>query len=166
MKLISNGLDITIDVIASQLSDYFNVIGNRLWHQLQNKNRAGETRGWCVKIVILSLLMYLLCQVRNKIMYVLLWQTVSAFTRVLFWCWFPLLLRSSGNKHQNNPLMSAETVGHSNTYIILYLLQLLTGDTGNTLSPVSMVSWNSELCFTFVITALCTISCLQLIHSW
>ena len=29
---------------------------------------------------------------------------------------------SSGNKHKNNPLVSAETVGHSSTYIILYVL--------------------------------------------
>ena len=26
------------------------------------------------------------------------------------------------NKHQNNPLVSAETIRHSSTYIILYLL--------------------------------------------
>ena len=53
-------------------------------------------------------------------MYVLSWRTVSALTRVLFWYLFPLLLRNSGNKHQNNPLVSAETVRHSSTYIILY----------------------------------------------
>ena len=26
------------------------------------------------------------------------------------------------NKHQNNPLVSAETIRHSSTYIILYLI--------------------------------------------
>ena len=36
--------------------------------------------------------MDLLCRVRNKVMYVLLWRTVSAFTRVLFWCLLPSLL--------------------------------------------------------------------------
>ena len=46
----------------------------------------------------------------------------SALTRVLFWGLFRSLLRNSGNKHQNNPLVSAETVRHSSTYIILYLL--------------------------------------------
>ena len=51
-----------------------------------------------------------LCHVRNKIMYVLLWLTVYALTRVLFWCLFPSLQRNSGNKHQNNPLVSALTV--------------------------------------------------------
>ena len=55
-------------------------------------------------------------------MYVLSWRTVSALTRVLFWCLFLLLFRNSGNKHQNNPLVSDETVHHSSTYIILYLL--------------------------------------------
>ena len=59
--------------------------------------------------------------VRNKIMYVLSWRTVSALTRVLFWCLFHSLLRNSGNKHQNNPLVSAETVRHSSAYIILYI---------------------------------------------
>ena len=50
-----------------------------------------------------------LCRVRNKII-----------TRVLFWYLFPSLLRNSGNKHQNNPLVSTETVRDSSTYIILY----------------------------------------------
>ena len=39
-------------------------------------------------------------------MYVLLWQTVSALTRVY------------------NPLVSTETVRHSSTYIILYLINV------------------------------------------
>ena len=30
--------------------------------------------------------------------------------------------RNSGNKHQNNRLVSAETVRHANAYIILYFL--------------------------------------------
>ena len=62
------------------------------------------------------------CRVRNKIMHVLSLRTVSALTCVLFWCLFPSLLRNSGNKPQNNPLVSAETVRHSSTYIILYVL--------------------------------------------
>ena len=54
-----------------------------------------------------------LCRVRNTIMYVLSWRTVSALTRVLFWYLFPSLLRNSRNKHQNNPIVSAETIRHS-----------------------------------------------------
>ena len=42
-------------------------------------------------------------------------------TLVLFWYWFPTLLRNSGTKHQNDPLVGAETVRHSSAYIILYL---------------------------------------------
>ena len=57
-------------------------------------------------------------------MYVLSWRTVSVLTWALFWCLFPSLLRNSGNKHQNNPLVSAETVRHSSTYIILYAPKL------------------------------------------
>ena len=53
-------------------------------------------------------------------MYVLSWRTVSVLTRVLFWYLFHSLLRNSGIKHQNNPLVSAETIRHSSTYIILY----------------------------------------------
>ena len=59
-------------------------------------------------------------------MCVLSWRTVSALTRELFWYLFPSLLRNSGNKHQNNPLVSAETVRHSSTYIILYVLYEFT----------------------------------------
>ena len=36
---------------------------------------------------------------------------------------FPSLLHKSGNKHQNNPLVSVETVRHSSSYIILYISQ-------------------------------------------
>ena len=69
----------------------------------------------------LSSFMDSLCHVRNKIMYVLSWQTVSAPTQMLFLYLFPSLLRNSGNKHKNNPVMSAETVHYLSTYIILYV---------------------------------------------
>ena len=61
-----------------------------------------------------------LCHVRNIVMFLLSWRTVSALTRVLFLCLFHSLLHNSGNKHKNNTLVSAETVHHSSTYIILY----------------------------------------------
>ena len=71
----------------------------------------------------LSSFMDSLCHVRNKLMYVLLWQTVSVLIRLLFWCLFPSLLCNSGNIHQNNPLVSTETIRHSSTNIILYILR-------------------------------------------
>ena len=74
-----------------------------------------------VKIVVLSSFMYSLCHVRNRMIYVLSWRTISVLTRVLFCYLFPPLLRNSGNKHQNNPLVSAQTVRHSSTYIIFYI---------------------------------------------
>ena len=120
MKSISNELDITLHVIASQLSRYCDVISNGLWSHQQNEDRASETWGRCVKIIALLLFMDTLCHVRNKIMYVLSSHSVSSLIRVLFLCLFPSLLRNSGNKHKNNPLVSAETVRHSSTYIILY----------------------------------------------
>ena len=52
IKSISNELDITIHVIASQLSRYCDVIINRLWRHQQNEDRASETRGRCVNIVV------------------------------------------------------------------------------------------------------------------
>ena len=53
-------------------------------------------------------------------MYVLSSRTVSALARVLFLCLFPSLLCNSGNKHNNNPLVSVEIVRPLSTYIILY----------------------------------------------
>ena len=34
---------------------------------------------------------------------------------------FPELRSNKGNKHKNNPLVSAETIRHSSTFIILFL---------------------------------------------
>ena len=107
IKSISNELDITCHVFASQLSGHCDVIANQLWRHQQNIRRASEPPGWCVKILLLASFMGSLCRVNNKIMYVLLWRTVYAPTWALFWCLFPSLLRNSGNKHQNNPLVSA-----------------------------------------------------------
>ena len=110
IKSISNELDITFHVIASQLSGHCDVISTRLWRHQQNVQSQTEqvshgTGVW--RSLFLSSFMGSFCHVRNKIMYVLSWQTVYALTRVLFWCLFPSLLHNSGNKHQNNPLVSA-----------------------------------------------------------
>ena len=93
-------------MFASQLSGHCDVIANRLWRHQQNIKRASETRDDVWRSSFLSSFMDSLCRVRNRIMYVLLWRTVYALTRVLFWCLFPSLLRNSGYKHQNNPLVS------------------------------------------------------------
>ena len=76
-------------VFASQLSGHCDVIADWLWRHQQNIKRASETRGLCVKILVLASFMDSLCRVRNEIMYVLLWRTVYALTQVLFWCLFP-----------------------------------------------------------------------------
>ena len=57
----------------------------------------------------------------SVIMYVLVWRTVSALTRGLFWCLCPELRSNQGNKRHNNTRVSAETVRHESTYIILFL---------------------------------------------
>ena len=95
-------------MIASQMSRNCDVISNRLWRHQQN-DRANET------------FMDSLCCVRHILMYVLSCRTASAPTRVSIMCLFPSLLRNPGNKHKNNLFVSAETVRHSSTYIILYL---------------------------------------------
>ena len=59
-------------------------------------------------------------------MYVLSWRTVYKLTRVLFWCLFPSLLRSSGNKHQNNPL-----------YLFLLVCEVFLPKSGSVLDPSS-----------------------------
>ena len=56
-----------------------------------------------------------------RIVYVLEWRIVSALTRGLFWCLFPVLRSNAGNKYQNNTRVSAETVRHESTYIIVFL---------------------------------------------
>ena len=100
IKSISNELDITIHVIASQLSGYCDVINKRLWHHQQNLNQ--RVRHWVElwRSSFLSSFLSLLCHVRNKIMYVLLWRTIFSLTQVLFWWLFPSLLHNSGNKYQ------------------------------------------------------------------
>ena len=88
-------------MIVSQLSGHCDVISNRLWRHQQNEIRAGGTRERCVTIAVLLSFMDSLCRVRNEMMYVLSWQTVSALTPVLLWCLFYSLLCNTGNKHQN-----------------------------------------------------------------
>ena len=54
-------------------------------------------------------------------LYILSWQTVSALTRLFFWCLFPGLRSSERNDYQDNNRVSAETVSHDSTYFILFL---------------------------------------------
>ena len=57
----------------------------------------------------------------------------------------PSLPRNSGNKLQNDPLVSAETVCHSSTYIILYWFYyatILTFDVRYNQTPLWHWSWN------------------------
>ena len=56
-------------------------------------------------------------------MYLFEWWTVSVLTRELFLYLFPELRSNQGNKHKNNTRVSAETVRHESSYIILFLTQ-------------------------------------------
>ena len=136
-------------MFASQLSGHCNVITDRLWRHQQNMKRASKTRAWCVKILVFRVIVYSLCRIRNKIMYVLLWRTVNAPTPVLFWCLFPSLLRNSGKKRQDNPLVSALTVRHASTYIVLYVWQVWSVSlVKNSCWSVGMRKWFNLLHYT------------------
>ena len=63
-----------------------------------------------------------LCHVSNK---KCMYSRDELFLRSIecyFWCLFPSLLHNSGNKQKNKPLVSAETVRHSSTFIIHYIV--------------------------------------------
>ena len=66
IKSICNELDITCHVFLSQLSGHCDIIANRLWRYLQNVKQASDTRGCCVKILVLASFMESLCRVRKK----------------------------------------------------------------------------------------------------
>ena len=65
IKSISNELDITVHVIASQLSGHCDIISNRLWrHQQRESVRHGDDVN---RPLFLPSFMNSLCRVRNKI---------------------------------------------------------------------------------------------------
>ena len=72
-------------VLALELSGHCDVISNQLCRHQQNVNRASETRGRYVKIVVFIVIdgFVLSCK-KYEIMYVLFWRTLYALTRVLF----------------------------------------------------------------------------------
>ena len=117
IKSISNELDITIHVIAPQLSGHSDVISNGLWRHQQNENWACETRGQCVKIVVFIVIygFVMSCKKWNNVC-TLVTNCICAHSSVIL-----VFISRVANKHQNNTLMSAETVRHSSTYIILYI---------------------------------------------
>ena len=99
-------LNITTHVIASQLSGF--LTSSAIECDVIGRNRASETRGRCVKIIVF-IVMYgfvMSCKKWNDIC-TLVTNCLCTNSRVLFWRLFPSLLCNSGNKHQNNPLMSA-----------------------------------------------------------
>ena len=112
IKSISNELDITIHVIAPQVSGNCDVIGKRSWRDQQNENRASETRGRCVKLVVFIVIygFVISCKKQNNV------------------C---TLVTNRFCAH-----LSAETVRHSSTCIILYIRAVLTTITKqNTTDP-------------------------------
>ena len=56
IKSISNKLDVTFHVLASQLSSHCDVIDRRLRRDQRNLNRASATRRRCVKLVVFNVI--------------------------------------------------------------------------------------------------------------
>ena len=80
------------------------------------------TPGWCVKIVAyIVIFAFIMPFVRNKKCMYSRGELFLCSLEFYFGVYPPSLLRNSGNKHQNNPLLSVETVRHLSTYIILYV---------------------------------------------
>ena len=76
-----NEFDITIHLIALQLSSHCDVISKRVWRHEPKENRASETRRRCIKIVVLSSFMDSLCrEINTKI--TLSWALKQFVTRV------------------------------------------------------------------------------------
>ena len=71
-------------------------------------------------IVVFFVIYGHICCVRNKIVCVTLVTKCLCTPLSVNSLSVSSLLHNSGNKHQNNPLVSAETVGHYSPYVILY----------------------------------------------
>ena len=83
--------------------------------------RGSKEESQCHSHALDIILANIISNDKDRIMYVLEWRIVSALTRGLFWSLFPELRSNEGNKYQNNTRVSAETVRHESTYIILFL---------------------------------------------
>ena len=116
-------MDINFHAIASQLSGHCDLITNRFWRLQQNVKRTSEAWRWCVKIVVFIVIyeFVLSCKKWNNVFDLVTKYLCTHFYALLFWCVCPSLLRKSGNKHQNNPVVSTLTVRHSSKYIIRYV---------------------------------------------
>ena len=97
-------------MLVSQLSGHCNG-SNLLWRHKHNVKQASDTRGWFVKIAILTVT-YGFVMSCKKCNYVLLsWQTIS----VLFWCIFP---RCCANREINTKI----TLEWALEYIISFFI--------------------------------------------
>ena len=86
---------INIELIRYHLSRVLVTIVWSLWRHRQSivtssaEHKASGTRDGVWRSSFLASFMEALCRVRNKIIYILLWQTVYALTRVFFCVYFP-----------------------------------------------------------------------------
>ena len=89
-----------------------------LWNRVTHTTYC-HVLGWCISNTVECC--YNVFQNIENNVYVLEWQTIYMLTRGLFWCLFPELRSNEGDKHRNNTRVSAQTVCHKTTYIILFL---------------------------------------------
>ena len=95
IKSISNELEFTIHVIASQLSRYCDVISNRLLRHQQKKDHVSETRRQCVKLIVFIVIYIFVmsCKKYNNVCS-LMTNCFCAHSSVIIVCSFPSLLRN------------------------------------------------------------------------
>ena len=124
IKSISSELDIIIHVIMSQLS--FIVMSSAIDCDVIGRMKTKRVRHGddVYRLSFLSSFMDTLCHVRNKTMYVLLSQTVSVLTWVLFLCLFPELLCNSENKHKKTSRDHRNTSSLKYIHYSLWTIQL------------------------------------------
>ena len=112
IKSISNELDIIFHMPLSQLSGqsgYIIVTSSAIDCDVISKRvRHGDDRPFYHLLWI--------HYIRQEIKWCIYFHdNLFMLTEGLFWCLFPSLLCNSGNKEQNNPLVSAKIVCHSST---------------------------------------------------
>ena len=125
MKSMSNELRLFLCVRASQLlrRNSYNIISNRLWRHQWSIKQVGKTRGWCVKIGTLFVFYVLFISYeKHDNIFTVVTNFLYEHSGVMLVC------NSLAALHQHNTPMSAYTVRHSSTYIILYVFTCVSAN--------------------------------------
>ena len=89
IKSISNELDIAVHEFASKRWSLWRHEQLAVTSSAERKPSEWDTGSMCEDRVFFSSIMDFPCRVRNETVYILSWQSVYAFIRVLFGVYFP-----------------------------------------------------------------------------